>query len=367
MQQNTINIQGKDYTLDFSRFYLNNAEKYLNASKSNKNREEEYLKKAEELIHRSKIASFTSQENINAVNDFTLKKKPTTKFSDVAGLEELKERIKLKVIEPLKNPELFKLFGKKFGGGILMYGPPGCGKSFIAEATAGEAKVHYFNVKASDIKGKYVGETEQNITRLFKIARENQPCIIFFDEFEALGRERNDAVGHDKAMVSQLLTEIDSVGNKNQQIMVLAATNEPWSIDLALRREGRFGNTLFVPPPDLEGRATILKNNLKDKPLEDDFDFEFLAKITDLYSGADLIEVCNTAIENVLSHCLEKKAIRKITTDDLLKVIHKKKELITLSWFRKALEIIHLNNNQDSFNELIEYTSKIGKNEALVY
>ena len=247
------------------------------------------------------------------------------------------------------------MFGKKFGGGIIMYGPPGCGKSYIAEATAGEANVCYLNVKASDIKGKYVGETEQNIAKLFKTARDNQPCVIFFDEFEALGQERGMAVGHDKGMISQLLTEIDSLGNKDQQIMLLAATNQPWEIDLALRREGRFGSSLFVPPPDLESRKGILKMQLKNKPVENNFDYDSISKITELYSGSEIVEVCNNAVEKVISECLKTNKIRKIKTEDLVNVIKNKKEIISVKWLKKTIDTIYLTNNEDSFKDVIEY------------
>ena len=352
---NTINIQGSNYKLNLSKYYLDGAEEYLIKSKQDKKNEKEYLKKAEELIEKARIVNILPENNMK-LNEFALAKKPNTKFKDIAGLEKIKEKINLKVIEPLKNQKLFELFGKKFGGGIIMYGPPGCGKSFIAEATAGEANVAYFNVKVSDIKSKYVGETEQNISKLFKLARDNQPCIIFFDEFESLGQDRNSAIGHDKSMISQLLTEINSLGNKDQKILLIAATNEPWSIDLALRREGRFGSTLFVPPPDFSSRKNILKIQLDNKPIED-IDFDLIAKATEFYSGADMVEICNKSIENVLSECLKNNQIRKIKTIDLLQAIKNKKELITVKWFKKALDIIYATDNTDSFNEVIEYAN----------
>ena len=355
----TINIEGRNYNLDLTRAYLEKAEKYLLKSKIEKSREEEYIKKAEDLVEKAKITNILEKPIIR--NKFSLLKRPGTKFKDIAGLNELKEKLKLKIIEPLKNQELFKMFGKKFGGGLIMYGPPGCGKSLIAEAVAGESDVNYLNVKVSDIKSKYVGETERNISELFKTARETQPCIIFFDEFESLGRDRDSAVGHDKSMISQFLTEMDSVGNKDQQIMLIAATNEPWSIDLALRREGRFGNSIFVAPPDFEARLGILKLQLKDKPVEEDFDFELVANITGFYSGADLVEVCNSAVEKVIAECLNNKTLRRIKTDDLVGAIKNKKEIVTIKWFRKALDIIEATHNHDSFKEVIDYVNDMAK------
>ncbi|MBS3161398.1 ATP-binding protein [Candidatus Woesearchaeota archaeon] len=349
------NLTNSNYGMDMKKLYLDNAESYLLKSKLDLNREKEYVQRAEEMIDRAKTINI--QEKQNVIGNF-LFTKPKFTFRDVAGMEEVKDKIKIKVVEPINNPEIFQIFGKKFGGGMIMYGPPGCGKSYIAEATAGEADVTYFNVKVSDIKGKYVGETENNLAKLFKLAREHQPCIIFFDEFESLGRERNDAVGHDKSMVSQLLTEIDSLGSKNQQIMLIAATNEPWNIDIAFRREGRFGNTIFIPPPDHNSRKNILKMQLQGKPIDEKLNYEELAKITELYSGADLLEVCNTAVENVISECLKNKKIRKITTEDILEVIKKKKELVSAKWLKKSLETIYTTNNEDSFREVIEYANK---------
>ena len=348
----TIEINGSNYEVNFSKSYLNQAEQHLIKSKIDKQNEVEHLTKAQQLIDRARINNIIAKTELQN-NNFILKDKPKTRFSDISGLEDVKEKIKLKVIEPLKNPKLFELFNKKFGGGIIMYGPPGCGKSFFAEATAGEAGVTYFNVKASDIKGRYVGETEKNISELFKLAKKNQPCVIFFDEFEALGRERGDAVGHDKSMVSHLLTEIDGLGNKDKQIMLIAATNEPWSIDLALRREGRFGKTIFIPPPDFEGRSGILKNKLNGKPVDPSFDFDLIVRCMENYSGADIMEVCEAAIEKVISRCLKDKKVYLITTNDLLGAIEEKTELITVKWFNKALKIIE--NDQSSFKELIEY------------
>ena len=341
-----MNIE-TNYKIDMRKYYLDSAEKYLIKSKTDPENEEEYIKKAEDLIEKARIQLILMKKQ-----SYELEKKPKTKFKDIAGLEKLKQSIKLKIIEPLKKPELFKYFGKKIGGGILMYGPPGCGKSLIAEATAGEAELKYFNIKASDIKSKYVGETEKNIAKLFDEARKNQPCIIFFDEFESIGQERTTAQNPDKSMVSQLLTEIDSMGTKDQQILLLAATNEPWNIDLALRRSGRFTETLFVPPPDKETREQIIKQYLKNKPIEEYMDYNLISSNTIIYSGADLIEICNKAIEKVISECLDNNKIRKIRTSDILEQVKIHNKSITKEWFKKAINFVR---NEETFNEINDY------------
>ncbi len=279
------------------------------------------------------------------------KKKGIT-FADIGGLEELKNEINFKIIEPFRNPDLFTYYGKKAGGGILMYGPPGCGKTLIAKATANEADAQFLHIKASTLKSKYVGETEKNIDELFAKARE-EPTIIFFDEFESLGQDRTNSMPHEKNFVAQLLTEIDGIESKDQQLLILAATNEPWSIDPALRREGRFGSTLFIPPPDQESRKSILELHLKNKPTKD-INYDYLAEITEGYSGADLKSLCEKAIDSVLQESITTKNRRQITTDDLLRAKVKTKSVLK-EWFKKARDQVKMRGLEESFPELFEY------------
>ena len=282
------------------------------------------------------------------------KSKKGISFDDIGGLHELKAEINFKIIEPFKNPEIYTYYGKKAGGGILMYGPPGCGKTLIAKATANEADAEFIHIKASTIKSKYVGETEKNIDELFVKARE-QPTIIFFDEFESLGQDRTTALPHEKNFVAQLLTEIDGIESKDQQLLLLAATNEPWSIDPALRREGRFGSTLFIPPPDEESRKSILELHLKNKPTTD-INYHLLAKITEGYSGADLKSMCEKAVDSVLQESLITKDRRAITTEDLL-IAKTKTKSILKEWFKKARDQVRSRGLQESFPELFEKSS----------
>ena len=340
-------------------FYLNAAQMYVEQSKIFPERENELLGKAEILVAKAKSIEKQSEvkELKKKFSEFILAKKPERSFKDIGGLEKVKESICLKIIEPLKRPEVFRHFGKKMGGGILMYGPPGCGKSLIAEATAGECNATFFNIKASDLKSKFVGETEKNVARLFKEAREQQPSIIFFDEFESVGAERSSASPYDKSMVSQLLAESDGLGNKNQQILLIAATNEPWSVDIALRREGRFGSGIFVPPPDLKARIAILKILLKGKPLGVNIDAESLALLTEGYSGADLEELCNSAAEEAIKDCLKKNKLRDLEVEDFKKIL-KKKAPSTPLWFKKAYRWVEANAEEDYFKELLEFKAE---------
>lgn len=309
--------------------------------------EKKYLDKADELYQKSQITK-----------DFNIKKTalatPRYRFKDVAGMDKLKQEIAVKILYPFKFPFVYKFFNKDIGGGILMYGPPGCGKSLIAEATAGEANVNFFHVKASDVKSKYVGETEKNIAKLFEDARKNQPCIIFFDEFEALGQDRATAGKYNKGGVSQLLTEMDGVGNKNQQILLLAATNEPWNIDSALKREGRFGTTIFVPPPDKNSRASIMCQHMSKIPREQAIDYAKLSLLTENMSGADIKSIVNKAVEKTILQCLDNGKLRGIGTQDLLDAIRDIKPTLE-TWFAKSTRQVRFFNQQDMYPELIKY------------
>ncbi|MBI4017224.1 MAG: ATP-binding protein [Candidatus Aenigmarchaeota archaeon] len=256
-------------------------------------------------------------------------------FKDIAGMEKVKEEIRLKLIAPLKYPDVFAKYGKSVGGGILMYGPPGCGKSLLAEATAGEAGVPFFHVKASSLKSKYVGETEKNIAKLFDEARKHEAAILFFDEFEALGADRNKTTfSYEKNFVSQLLTELDGIGSKAQRLLVIAATNLPWEIDLALRRDGRFGSVIFIPPPDATARKEMLQMMLKSCPTKD-IDSDILVKLTEGFSGAEIHGLVERAKEIPLKEFINTNKLRPVLQEDLLasvKSIHP----VSKKWFSDA-------------------------------
>ncbi|MBS3107302.1 ATP-binding protein [Candidatus Woesearchaeota archaeon] len=317
--------------------YLNAAEMYLKASEDAENA---YMKK--QLVLKAEAMYNKSQEA--PIKIMNMQKKITDKsFKDIGGLEKVKEKIKLAIIEPLKHPEVYKHFGKKVGGGILMYGPPGCGKSLIAEAAAGESEAAFFNVKASDLKSKYVGETEKNIADLFNEAKKHEAAIIFFDEFESLGGERSNMTqSHDKSMVSQLLTEMDGVGNKEKNILLIAATNEPWNVDVALRRSGRFGSSIFIPPPDFEARKNIFILNLDKKPIAENVNIEELALLTNSFSGADIMGICEDAIEIPLKEYFDNGRKRNISMQDFYKVLSNRNSSVT-QWYQLAK--IHMDDS----------------------
>lgn len=281
-------------------------------------------------------------------------RKSDIRLDSVCGLEELKDNIMIKIIAPLKNPEICDFYKKKGKAGILMYGPPGCGKSLVAEAIANEAGASFFNVKASDLKSKWVGETEKSMADLFAKARSKQPSIIFIDEFESLGRERSNMNNSfEKDFISQLLTEIDGLGNKDCKIVLIAATNQPWEIDSALLRSGRFGTKLYIAPPSQSARGEILGKELANRPVDSNLDIMQLAEDTAGFSGADIAELCNAATENAMKDYFSTGVAREISRDDFITAFKKVKP-VTGTWLKNAARQIKEKSMEDEYGEVLE-------------
>ena len=215
-------------------------------------------------------------------------------FADIAGLEDVKEAIRELIITPFRRADLYKRFGMETGGGVLLYGPPGTGKTMLAQAIATEVDAAFFSVKGSDLISKYVGESEQNVKKLFKAARSLPVSVIFFDEFEVIGRARgNDLQPWSDKLLSELLAQMQGFEKSEGTLLVLAATNMPWTIDSALLRPGRFNRKIYVSLPDPEAREQIVRNCLKGLPVSPDFDYAKVAEITEGFNAADVTEFCN--------------------------------------------------------------------------
>jgi transitional endoplasmic reticulum ATPase len=292
------------------------------------------------------------EDHLNSM--FAELERPLITFADVGGMESLKNEIRMKIIEPLKNPEIFKAYGKKMGGGILMYGPPGCGKTFMAKAAAGEAGVVFMSVGIHDILDMWIGNSERNMHELFEMARRNAPAILFFDEVDALGASRTDMrQSSGRHLVNQFLAEMDGTNGSNEGLLVLAATNTPWHVDTAFRRPGRFDRVLFVPPPDQVAREEILALKLRDKPV-DEVNLGNIAKRCPDFSGADLDGVIHLAIEKKLEVSLKKGRVENLTEKDLVEAT-KRMRPSTKEWFVSAKNHAVYANQAGAYDDIIQY------------
>lgn len=280
--------------------------------------------------------------------------RPKIGFADVGGMESVKEEIRLKIIYPLTHAELYKAYGKSIGGGILLYGPPGCGKTHLARATAGEIKAKFLAIGINDVLDMWMGNSEKNLHALFDQARSNTPCVLFFDEVDALGASRSDLrQGGGRQLVNQFLAELDGMQASNDGVLILAATNAPWQMDTAFRRPGRFDRIVFVPPPDDVARAEILRIICHSKPV-DRLDFDQLAKKTHDYSGADLKAVLDIAIEGKLKDALKDGIPKPLTTKDLLTAAKSVKPS-TKDWFATARNHALYSNQSGLYDDILKH------------
>ncbi|MGM7634842.1 AAA family ATPase [Bacillus sp. Hm123] len=277
-------------------------------------------------------------------------------FADVAGLDELKKTIHLRIISPFFNQGLFAKFRKKAGGGVLLYGPPGCGKTFIARATAGECSAHFYPVHITDILDPYIGVSEQNLKAIFDKARFQKPSIMFFDEVDTIGFNRAKSSANTRGMIDTLLAEMEGIDTSTDQMLVIGATNMPWDVDNALKRPGRFDRLIFVAPPDEKAREQIFQLKLEGR-FAKSIDVAKLAAQTEFFSGADIENVCELAVENVLAEILTTGNERPICMEDLLNVL-KTQQPSTLEWLRTAKNYVKYANQSGLYNDVEQYLRK---------
>ena len=319
-------------------FYITKAEEYLNRAYELKRRLEE---QARRRIPSALEVDKEVQERVMAT---IIPEKPEVRWDDVADLEEAKKAIEEAVIMPLKYPELFR--GAPTWRGILLFGPPGCGKTLLAKAAATECNATFFNVSVADIMVKWVGESEQRIKALFELARRHQPSIIFLDEIDALGLERTGTESVVSTRVlSQLLQMMDGLMSRPEdRVVVLAATNRPWNLDSALLR--RFDKRIFIPLPDKEVRRKIFEITIRKIPnfkLAPDVNLDELAELTEGFTGDDIKKLCMEAWyrpirELVSKGTVDKEALRPVNRQDFLEALRRRRSSVSPEEVKANLE-----------------------------
>ncbi len=247
-------------------------------------------------------------------------------FADVGGMDELKHKLRTMLIAPMKDKQLAKKYGVKAGGGVLLHGAPGCGKTLIARAIAGEVNLPFLEVRYSDIVSMWVGESEHHLAAVFEQARKMAPCVLFFDEVDAIGGGRDLTNGaHDRHLLNVFLTELDGASSNNEGILVIGATNRIDIVDQALLRPGRLGRHVHVQQPDAKAREEIFKVHLKGMPVGK-IDYAKLAKETEGYSGATIASTCEDALMQAYSESLIGKNEKPVTEELLFGLISKSKK-----------------------------------------
>lgn len=305
-------------------------------------------------LRKTSPAQSAEQQLADIENSFQEVERPRINFEDVGGMNKVKEEINIKIIQPLQYPDLYKAYGKKIGGGILLYGPPGCGKTHLARATAGQIKASFISIGIHDVLDMWVGGSEHKLHDLFELARRQAPCVMFFDEIDALGASRTDMrTSASKMLINQFLSELDGVQSSNDGLLVLGATNAPWHLDTAFRRPGRFDRIIFVQPPDAESRESILRIMLKEKPVKD-IDYAALAKNTNEFSGADLHAVVDHAIESKLRESFKDGIPQPLSTKDLLNAARQVRPS-TKEWFNAARNYALYANESGLYDDILDY------------
>ena len=322
---------------------------------------EQFIQLSPQLkINKAKL-KVVEKIDVTEITNLSLYQQKTTDFSDVVGLSEIKKQINKKIIMPFQKPNLFQRFKKKIGGGVLLYGPPGCGKTLLARATAGECNASFYNVEISDILDMYIGESEQKLHAIFEKARAQTPSVLFFDEFEAMAgkREGNRNTSYNN-ITSQFLTELDGFSQNNSGVLVLASTNVPWSIDSAFLRPGRFDRMFFVPPPDIKARQGILEHHMQDRPAQRDINYAAIAAKCKGYSGADLYNLIEMVADEAIEETIE-------TEDDVLIGNRHFKQVLTFSnsttieWLTTARNYARYANDGGRYDDVLKFIKKHGK------
>ncbi|MFH0830089.1 MAG: AAA family ATPase [Candidatus Aenigmatarchaeota archaeon] len=280
---------------------------------------------------------------------------PRTTFADVAGMDGLKKDMERAIIWPLMYPKRYEELVGKSAKGILLYGPPGCGKTYIAESVAGEAtkragkKVSYLYVRSSDILNSWVGNSEKNMKVAFETVAKNEPSIFFFDELEGMGGARRGHSVYADRLVSEFLADFRMIADKN--VLVIGATNTPWEVDSALIRSGRIGRKILIGPPDYQSRVAIYKIHTKGRKLAPNVDFDELGKLTQDYTSSDIAQVCKVAGEVTLDEAITNPD-RCIEQKDFVLAISKNRSSL-YQWCAEAKRGLRNSGMMDEYQDLL--------------
>ncbi|KHL15706.1 ATPase family protein associated with various cellular activities (AAA) [Mumia flava] len=275
-----------------------------------------------------------------------LLREESVRFADVGGLEDLKKVLHRLIVMPYVRPDLYAKYGRRAGGGVMLYGPPGCGKTLIARAIAGECGLPFFPIRIEDVVSEYFGASERNLADIFEQARANAPCVVFIDEMDAIAYKRHRAGGDSaRRLTNVLLQQLDGVGSDTTDMLVVGASNAPWDVDSALSRPGRFERRVFVPPPDDDARRAIVETLLHGIHA-DASGATALAARTDFYSGADLRAVVDRAAEYAIEHALDTGDDQPIGTSELLGAAAEVRPT-TLDWLRRARDFLEFADSDE--------------------
>lgn len=270
-------------------------------------------------------------------------------------MDVLKKTLRLQIIEPFLKPRLFQRFRKSAGGGVLLYGPPGCGKTMIARAVATECRANFITVGISEILSMWKGESERNLAAIFEKARAEAPCVLFFDELDALAYARSkSSTETSRTIVNEFLAQMDGFEQNNASVLVLAATNMPWDVDAAMKRLGRFPRQIFVPPPDVDARLAMLSMKLGEVPSEN-LDLSAIATRAKQYSGADLDGLIDLAKEAALADIIASgDEQRRITQQDLYTALEHMTPS-TIDWLQTARNLVKFGGRDTGYRDVERY------------